>query len=411
MRVIQEKAGLPSTVSPEEISPSEICAIFNDLGDWLEVQDYKGVDPYQLDGLLTKSAQIPGFGKLVGLARQILKPFHAHLPSNIYARANPIHIPQALGDCLMAEGERSPETFKKERVERLLVLLEETRSPLTENYAWGLPFMWGGNHPHPPHWPAAITTTFVLNGIISAYAIIGSEIADPILLSGANFLIKECGVGEANGGKFIAYGPGEVRPVLNSSIAAAACLDKIDRLTGNKLQLGLLPYDLASFVINHQNKNGSWYYSPATPNLAADKIIDNRHSCYIISSLVELAENYDDPAFDTAIKRGWSFVDNNLRAGEHIKWSVNSTWPIDAHDVAQFIKTALMVGDLPLAHSITQFLLKTFYLGEGRFAFKAHSNGTLNSSTFIRWSQAPIYSALARYISLKKDIAVAVGRS
>jgi hypothetical protein len=41
-----------------------------------------------------------------------------------------------------------------------------------------------------------------------------------------------------------------------------------------------------------------------------------------------------------------------------------------------------------------------FYAGDGKFRYKAFENGDSNNAVFIRWTQAPMYKAMVRYLAM-----------
>ncbi|MGL3208905.1 hypothetical protein [Bradyrhizobium sp. BR 1433] len=138
------------------------------LGNWLEQNDYAGNDPYQLDNIISQVGGRPIIGPLMHFARRTLKPYHALIPKRLFQAAPAIVMPQALGDSLAGEARQPDSKVSRRRAARLLTLLEDTRSPLARNAAWGLPFDWGGTGKHPKHWPTTITSTIVLTGLLDA---------------------------------------------------------------------------------------------------------------------------------------------------------------------------------------------------------------------------------------------------
>ncbi|WOH48818.1 hypothetical protein [Bradyrhizobium sp. sBnM-33] len=366
------------------------------LGEWLETADYRGNDPYQLDSVITQAAGRPIIGPLVGFARKVLKPYHGLIPRRVFSAAKPILIPQALGDALSGEGFREPDEPARRRARRLFTLIGETRSPLARNDAWGLPFPWGGADRHPPHWPTAISTTFVVNGLLDALHLLDRAAAIARLESALRFLLEECGVEETDAGPCVRFGPGDNRLILNVSAAAAAVMVRIGELLGRDELLDFAHRALR-LVAHHQNPNGSWYYAPAHGSHALDTIIDSRHTGYILEGLVVGNARFRDPVLEAAIEAGWNYVETTLLDDEMPRWSPQQTWPVDSHDVAQSILTALSLGKIKLADRHVVFAMRRFHRGGGLFRYKLFEDGRSNDAVFVRWTQAPMYKALARY--------------
>jgi hypothetical protein len=277
------------------------------LGEWLEAADYRGNDPYQLDSVITQAAGRPLIGPLVGFARKVLKPYHGLIPRRVFSAAKPILIPQALGDALSGEGSHEPDESARRRAGRLFMLVEQTRSPLARNDAWGLPFPWGGADRHPPHWPTTISTTFVVSGLLDALHLLDRAAAVAILESALRFLLEECGVEETAAGPCIRFGPGDDRLILNVSAAAAAAMVRIGELLGRDDLLNFAHRALR-LVAHHQNPDGSWYYAPAHGGHSLDTIIDSRHTGYILEGLAVGNARFRDPVLAAAIAADGAFA-------------------------------------------------------------------------------------------------------
>ncbi|KUL94107.1 hypothetical protein DK26_20665 [Bosea sp. WAO] len=369
------------------------------LGNWLERQGYAGNDPYQLDHLISRVGDRPLIGPLMGFARRVLKPYHALIPKRLFQAAPATVIPQALGDALSGEGLLPVSEQTRRRAERLFGLIRQSRSPLAQNAGWGLPFYWGGTAKHPPHWPATITTTIVLQGLLDALHLLDRDEVLALVESGVRFMVDECGVAELPEGDCIFYGPKDTRLILNASIAAGAMMARA-AVELQRDDLAALAARTAQLLVHHQNPDGSWYYSPAYREHAVDTIIDGRHTGYILEALIAINAERQDAGVAEAIERGWAYSKEHLIDGEKPRWSPDQTWPVDAHDVAQAIMTALVYGDHDLAQRHMAFAMDRFYAGDGKFRYKAFENGDSNNAVFIRWTQAPMYKAMVRYLAM-----------
>ncbi len=385
--------------SPDQALLRRVQAASDAAGRWLEASDYAGNDPYQLDHIISRVGDRPIIGPLMGLARRALKPYHALIPKQFFQAAPAIVIPQALGDALAGEAFQPESPQSRRRAARLHSLIEETRSPLARNSAWGLPFYWGGTDKHPPHWPTTITSTIVLRGLLEAVHLLDRDRVVALVESGIRFMIEEAGVAELPEGACIHFGPGDTRLIVNASVAAAGLLVRAGAELGRD-DLVALAGRAALFAAHHQNSDGSWFYSPAYGEHGVDTIIDSRHTGYIIEGLIAVNEHFGDVRIENAIKQGWCYMQERLIDDDKPRWSPEQTWPIDAHDVAQSILTALTYGDADLAKRHITFAVERFYAGDGKFRYKAFNNGDNNSSVFIRWTQAPMYKAMSKYLRM-----------
>ncbi len=375
------------------------------VGDWLEHASYLGNDPYQLDEFISSGSRLKLVGPILDLMRRTLKPYHAMIPRRLFTAAKPILIAQALSDSLSAEATMPIRSSTRRRVERLFQMLQDVRSPLAENSGWGLPFRWGGAIAHPVNWPTSVSTAMVLHGMLDAIELLDQNQSHASITSGIDFIVHECGYEETSSGICVRYGRGDRRLILNASAVAAAAFVRAGMILRRDDWIDLARRAVC-FIISAQNQDGSWYYAQPHLEHPLDPIIDSRHTGYIIESLAAINQVLPDSRVNTAISKGWGYVKSSLIDGNRPRWSPESTWPVDGHDVAQAILTSLAVGDAAMAEAHVSLALRSFYLGEGRFAYKLFENNQRNLTVFIRWSQAPMYKALSKYISSKKSIEV-----
>ncbi len=382
-----------------------VAQVADDLGAWLEQCGYAGNDPYQLDNIISSVGDKPLIGPLMGVARRLLKPYHALIPKSLFQASAPIVMPQALGDALSGEGAMPASAQSRRRAAAIFALLQRHRSPLAKNAAWGLPFLWGGTEKHPKHWPTTITTTLVLNGMLDAIHLLDRQAVLADVTSGLRFMIEECGVLHLTEGSCILYGPGDTRLILNASAAAAGLMTRASVLLGRP-DLMSLAGQAAWLIAHHQNEDGSWHFAPAHGAHPVDTIIDFRHSGYILEGLEAVRHSTPDAALanrlETAIRLGWSYVQTSLIEGDLPRWAPDQTWPVDSHDVAEAILMATSMRDHALAKRHVRAALSIFYRGEGRFRYKAFADGRSNDAVFIRWTQAPMYKALAKYLAWRE---------
>lgn len=376
---------------------SKVASIADASGARLESSGYSGKDPYQLDHFLSSAAGNRLSGSIIGTIRRLLKPYHALIPRRLFEITPSVIIPQALGDVLSAESYRPKNDIAVRRGKRLLDLLDRSRSPLSASYSWGLPFAWGGANPHPPHWPTMITTAIVVNGLLDAIPLLGEEAVRQRVASALHFMVEECGFEETDAGICFHFGPGDTRLILNVSAAGASVLARGGQLLGRDDYVELAQR-AARLVASHQNPDGSWYYAPAHKEHPVDTIIDSRHTGYILESLKHLNTFFQDPQIERAIAVGWQYNKAYLLEGEKPRWSPEQTWPVDSHDVAQAILTALALGEHSAAESHLRFAIDSFYMGHGLFRYKLFKDGKSNDAIFIRWTQAPMYKALSAYL-------------
>jgi hypothetical protein len=383
------------------IESSYIEAILQAAGDALEAAGYRGKDPYQLDHVMTKASGNRLLRPFIGYARKALKPFHTLIPRRLFELSKDVVIPQALGDSLSAEAHRTDIRMAACRATTIVALLDASRTGSEGCYGWGLPFAWGGGEPHSPHWPTIITTTIIINGFLDALPLLGEEVVKPRVDAALRFMVETCGYEETPHGICLRYCPGDTRLILNINAAGAWALARGAELLARDDYIALAKRMMA-LVVHHQNMDGSWHYAPEHKEHKCDTIIDSRHTGYILESLAGFARHYPDAAIENAITRGWDYNITTLMDGDAPRSSPSETYPIDSHDVAQAIQTALALGKLDWADRLVVYAMRELYRGDGLFCYKRFADGSKHKANFIRWTQAPMYRAFAIYCAKRQ---------
>ena len=98
--------------------------------------------------------------------------------------------------------------------------------------------------------------------------------------------------------------------------------------------------NVINFVINHQNDDGSWYYSLANKG----NWVDNYHTGYIIDCIEEYQKISGDYYFKNNIEKGYKYYFNNFFTRNFIpKFYNNKLYPIDCTSAAQSIMTLVEI--------------------------------------------------------------------
>jgi hypothetical protein len=369
----------------------KILEIEKSLSEWFVNNDYKGSDPYQLDAKASKLIRkIPAFSHL----RKILKPYHVFIPKSAFSSFTPVFHPKAIG--LIVGGNSflfklTGDTRYINQNRYLIGLLKESSNREYKHYAWGSPFEWGSNPRYPVNTPAVCLIVPIANGLLDHYDATGDREALEICSDVALHIIEENGYKEeANGRTCLYYSPLDRNEVYNSNALASAFFFRLNDLTGDATLLETAKKVLL-FVLDAQLSDGSWVYSNNS------NIIDNRHSGFILESLSVAGKYWSDEYLTNAYTRGMIFYINHLTDKGLPKWSVDKTYPIDIHDIAQSILTFTTSGSFTEAGYITDFAISEMFNGKDEFYFKYFKNGKVNKNVFIRWGQAWMYYALAKF--------------
>lgn len=372
--------------------------IIENLRVWFVKNQYKGTDPYQIDqkasGLLKK---LP-FLKYV---RKALKPFHVFIPKSAFSSFPKIYHPKAIG--LIIGGNAFLYSISKNQellIENnyLINLLKELRNKDYKHHAWGSPFEWGSNPRYPANTPAICLLSPIGNALLDYYEIAKDKKVLELCNDVALHITEENGYKEIDKDTAcLYYSPVDKNEVYNSNALAANFLFRLNAHMPNKEQIHLAKR-VCNYVMQGQRSDGSWVYSNSSD------IIDNRHTGYILESLVTIKKHWQNEKLEEAYSKGLKYYKTYLTDKGLPKWSPQKTFPIDIHDVAQAIITYTETGDLDRAEYIANYAIQNMSNGKDEFYFKLFNNGNVNKNVFIRWGQAWMYYALGKmFYNVKKS--------
>ncbi len=369
-----------------------ILEIEKNLSNWFVENDYKGHDPYQLDekasGLINK---IP----LLKYTRKALKPFHVFIPKSTFSSFPKIYHPKALGLIIGGNSYLYRITGNIDLLDQnegLIELLKQLSNKDYKHYTWGSPFEWGCNPRYSANTPAVPLIVPIANALLDFYDVAYDKEALELSSDIAQHIVEENGYREIdNCSVCLYYSPVDRNEVYNTNALAASFLFRLNSLNGNNTQLDLAKR-ICGFILNAQLSDGSWVYS------SSSKVIDNRHTGYILESLASILKFWDDKLLEEAYVKGMYYYNNNLIESGLPRWSPANTYPIDIHDVAQSIITYTEIGDIKKAKYIVDFAITKMSNGKDEFYFKYFKNGKVNRNVFIRWGQAWMYYALGKFL-------------
>jgi hypothetical protein len=152
-----------------------------------------------------------------------------------------------------------------------------------------------------------------------------------------------------------------------------------------------------------QRPDGSWPYGQG----GTLGWVDNFHTAYTLEGLHEVDRvlGGGDAAVAGAVERGYEYWTRELfDAGGRAHARSDRLYPLEAHSYATAVDTLVVLRDrfagaLPLAERVAQAAVRDLWLPErGHFAFERWPRWT-NKRPFIRWTNAPMFRALARFAS------------
>lgn len=215
----------------------------------------------------------------------------------------------AMGFAMLARcrGGRSDQ----DRAEHFLRVLQETRCPAYENYAWGYPFDWQTRNGTIPQGTPLITTVpYAYEAFSELYAVDQKPEWRAVLRSIADHAADDYrDMKIESDAASCAYTPSADDPcgVINASAYRACLLTQAAHDFAEQRYREIADRNL-NFVLRSQNPDGSWYYSTD----GTRDFVDHFHTCFVLKALAKIERLTANPDCRAAIDRGIGYYLKNL---------------------------------------------------------------------------------------------------
>jgi hypothetical protein len=372
----------------------EPTAILARLERWGAARAWVGPDPYE--GLNTPLGRLATGRRSRQAVIQLYKrlPFTPPWPLRAPPRANSKALALALSGYATAPGRGLPgATDYLARIPREL----EQMNLLKEGAGWGYPFdVQTRNIRYSLTTPNAIATCFVVGGLVDAHLALSDEptrrlalAARPLLLS----LLQE----SPEHGPYFGYIPTEAPLVHNANLLVCGTLARLHELEPGEGARAAIEA-AAQTTLSLVRDDGLWPYGEL-PNF---RWVDNFHTAYTLEGLAHLSSVFGIGS--EALAHGASAWRNRFIAPDGwARYYPDRRFPLETHCCASAIDLALTLESMEvqpgwgdLASSIADTAIRELWMPEGdRFAFR-RAAWHLNKREFMRWTNAPMFRALAR---------------
>jgi polysaccharide biosynthesis protein VpsJ len=362
------------------------------LERWGASRDWIGPDPYE--GLNTQLGRIARTRRSRQAVIQAYKrsPWPPPWPLRAPQKANAKALGLVLSGYATTAGQRLPGA--DEHLGALPGRLEEMNL-LPGGAAWGYHFdVQTRNVAYGARTPNAIATCFVVEGLCDAHHAGDQRSCADLALAARPFLLSLIRRGREQG-PFFGYVPdGQVPLVHNANLLVCGALARLQRLDPDP-RAEALACEAAATTLALQREDGTWPYG----EVANYAWVDNFHTAYVLDGLWRMKTEFGVGA--TELERGletWrsSFFDDDGWA----RYYPDRRFPLETHCCASAIDLLAVIGggggDLRLAEHIGARAIQELWLPEEqRFAFQ-RTGRRLNKREFMRWTNAPMFRALAR---------------
>jgi hypothetical protein len=232
------------------------------------------------------------------------------------------------------------------------------------------------------------------------YQITGEQSVKGMIESAGEFVKHDvhCTTGKA--GRCYSYTPLQRDLVFNANLLAAEILAYGDVLSG-KTENRSLVEEVLQFTLEHQNEDGSWFYS-LSPETGKPKRQIDFHQGYVLDSIDILTSIYalKGEPYQRAVQRGLRYYfEKQFHSDGYAYWRVPRAWPVDIHNQSQGIITMCrfaredeMYRDFAI--SVYDWTVENMRAPGGRFYYQKYPFFT-NKTDYLRWNQAWMMLAMA----------------
>lgn len=283
--------------------------------------------------------------------------------------------------------------------------LLEMRSPGFSGSCWGYNFPWESKAFYQPRFtPTIVASTFAANALLDAFELTGEEDYRQAGISTRDFILKDLNRTVSDNGNFVfSYSPFDTTSVFNASLLGARLLSRIYTYTGEE-ELAALASKAVAYCCEHQNADGSWFYS----TLPFHRWIDNFHTGFNLECVIDYGRFTGDRSFDMYVEKGMRYyLETFFDAEGRSAYYNNALYPIDIHAPSQLFVTLQKAGkfgeQLPLAERVLKWTVTNMQASGGYFYYQKRRFLT-NKIAYMRWSQAWIFYGLSYYLLGLKQV-------
>jgi hypothetical protein len=377
--------------------------VYDQLLAWCRAYDFAGHDPFDaLNSRLFQATPLANSRAARLLWTQLLKRSPADLrpAALIPAERNAKGIALfALAQLATHRRLKTEETELQAR--NLLSMLLSMRVEGCSGAAWGYNFDWQSRNFFAPRGtPTIVPTAFAARALIEAKQALHDDEYMESARSVCDFILRDLPrTVDTETELCFSYTPNSNTRIFNASLLAAEILAGVGELIDDAA-LCHEAERAARYVINQQQKDGSWFYG-TEPN---QQWIDSFHTAYILFSLKRVIEACaPGEEFKQALKRGYRYwKETFFLADGWPKYYHDDAYPADAHAAASAIVTLLECRDLDetsttVAQQIASWTIRNLRDPQGFFYYQRRRFYTVRKP-YMRWTQAWMLYALARLL-------------
>ena len=362
------------------------------LASWGSSRSWVGPDPYE--GLNSPLGRIaPG-----RRGRQAVTQAYKRLP---LAPAWPLSAaprPNAKALALALSGYATPAGRELPSAGRFLAELPSRLDELNlarDGYAWGYPFdVQTRRIRYAPTTPNAIVTCFVVDGLLDAHAATDDVRCLEMALGARATLMS---LGQSGRAPYFAYVPVGADLIHNANLLVCGTLARLEELDPDRTASDAIRAATTT-TVEAQRRDGLWPYGEA-PGF---EWVDNFHTAYTLDGLQRVERVLG--GVSESVERGLSgWRESFVHEDGWTPYYKGRRYPLETHCAASAIDLLCTTGfreDALRAQAVAERAIAELWIeDDSRFAFRRTERG-LNRREFMRWTNAPMFKALAALSSL-----------
>ena len=374
---------------------------YTKLIKYCEKENFKGWDPY--DGLNSPIIKKTFLGKSRFIRLAWIQLF----------KRNPINLrplvgikkeynPKGLALFIIGYHRQYTKTTDKKALEKIVFLADVLLEMKSDGYSgacWGYNFDWQARaFFQPEKTPTIVPTAYATEALLLAYDATKNKTYLDIALSVKDFILNDLNRTYDDKGNYsISYSPLDNTTVYNAGLLAAKTLTLLYAHTKEEA-LYESARKIIYYVVDKQNPDGSWAYSP----LYHHQWIDNFHTGFNLECIDLFMKMFDDKSLYPAYKNGLDYyLDNFFTNKGESKFFNDKLFPIDAHAPAQLLAFLVKSNEIKkhqgLANKVTNWTINNMQSEKGFYYYQKRKFFT-NKTPYMRWVQAWMFYGLSLLI-------------
>lgn len=368
------------------------------LEEWVLTSEWKAYDTF--DGLSSPLAPILTLGQ--PFLRQVWQQGVRRFPINLRPLLGVKPSMSSKGMGFFAQGylrlfQTDGREEYRERMRFCLDWLQDNRSKNYKGYCWGNHFDYQARNGRIPKGiPTVVWTGLIGHAFLDAFESLQDGTDLDVAAGICRFITEELGWVEFKEGYCIKYHPlAQSADIHNSNVIGASLLARAGYHLQNK-DYREIAKKAVQFTVNHQLKDGGWYYGVLPKN----HWVDSFHTGYVLESIAAYSNYSSDTSFDESLNKGFKyFVETFFGPDGTPRYYDYKTSPLDIQCASQGIQTLVSLRhlhpeSLSMAIKVSEWTLVNMQDKDGHFYYRKYPFIT-NKTPTLHWGQATMFAALA----------------